>query len=112
MTTKVLTENQVIDMKGNGVTVIHNGCGVEAAKDRNLPTTSWLMSCKLEDKEWNDIVMGGRVAVFDSYYDAFGKNVIQKMDWTSGTISPISWNATVKQPSKKGKRKRGGDTSA
>ena len=112
MTTKVLTENQVIDMKGNGVTVIHNGCGVEAAKDRNLPTTAWLMSCKLEDKEWNDIVMGGRVAVFDSYYDAFGKNVIQKMDWTSGTISPISWNATVKQPSKKGKRKRGGDTSA
>ena len=111
MTTKVLTENQVIDMKGNGVTVIHNGCGVEAAKDRNLPTTAWLMSCKLEDKEWNDIVMGGRVAVFDSYYDAFGKNVIQKMDWTSGTISPISWNATVKQPSKKGKRKRGGDTS-
>ena len=112
MSTKVLTENQVIDMKGNGVTVIHNGCGVEAAKDRNLPTTAWLMSCKLEDKEWNDIVMGGRVAVFDSYYDAFGKNVIQKMDWTSGTISPISWNATVKQPSKKGKRKRGGDTSA
>lgn len=112
MTTKVLTEGQVSDMKQNGVNVIFNGCGVEAAKDRNLPTTAWLMTCKLEDKEWNDIVMGGRVAVFDSYYDAFGKNVIQRMDWTSGTISPISWNATVKQPSKKGKRKRGGDVSA
>ena len=112
MTTKVLTENQVIDMKGNGVTVVHNGCGVEAAKDRNLPTTAWLMSCKLEDKEWNDIVMGGRVAVFDSYYDAFGKNVIQKMDWTSGTVHPTSWNVAVKSPTKKKRRVRGGDTSA
>lgn len=112
MSTKVLTEGQVSDMKQNGVNVIFNGCDASASKDRNLPTTAWLMTCKLEDKEWNDIVMGGRVAVFDSYYDAFGKNVIQKMDWTSGTISPISWNATVKQPSKKGKRKRGGDVNA
>ena len=112
MSTKVLTEGQVSDMKQNGVNVIFNGCDASASKDRNLPTTAWLMTCKLEDKEWNDIVMGGRVAVFDSYYDAFGKNVIQKMDWTSGTISPISWNAAVKQPTKKGKRKRGGDVNA
>ena len=99
-------------MKENGVTVIFNGCEVEAAKDRTLPTTAWLIVCKNEEKQWSDIVMGTRVAVFDSYYDAFGKNVIQRMDWTSGTISPISWNATVKQPSKKGKRKRGGDVNA
>ena len=32
MTTKVLTENQISDMKENGVTVIFNGCEVEAAK--------------------------------------------------------------------------------
>ena len=112
MTTKVLTEGQISDMKENGVTVIFNGCGVEAAKDRNLPTTAWLISCKHHDKQWSDIVMGTRVAVFDSYYDAFGKNVIQRMDWTSGTINPISWNVAVKQPSKKGKRRRGGDVNA
>ena len=112
MTTKVLTEGQISDMKENGVTVIFNGCGVEAAKDRNLPTTAWLISCKHQDKQWSDIVMGTRVAVFDSYYDAFGKNVIQRMDWTSGTINPISWNVAVKQPSKKGKRRRGGDVNA
>ena len=80
MTTKVLTENQISDMKENGVTVIFNGCGVEAAKDKTLPTTAWLIVCKNEEKEWSDIVMGTRVAVFDSYYDAFGKNVIQRMD--------------------------------
>ena len=44
MTTKVLTENQINDMKENGVTVIFNGCEVEAAKDRTLPTTAWLIS--------------------------------------------------------------------
>ena len=48
MTTKVLTENQVNGMKENGVTVICNGCGVEAAKDKTLPTTSWLISSKNE----------------------------------------------------------------
>ena len=112
MSTKVLTENQIIDMKSNGVTVIHNGCDISASKDRGLPTTAWLMSCKLEDKEWNDIVMGTRVSVFDSYYDAFGKNVIQRMDWTSGTVNPTSWNVDVKSPTKKKRRVRGGDTSA
>jgi len=112
MSTKVLTENQIIDMKSNGVTVIHNGCDISASKDRGLPTTAWLMSCKLEDKEWNDIVMGTRVSVFDSYYDAFGKNVIQRMDWTSGTVNPTSWNVAVKSPTKKKRRVRGGDTSA
>ena len=112
MTTKVLTENQISDMKENGVTVIHNGCDISASKDRGLPTTAWLMSCKLEDKEWNDIVMGTRVSVFDSNYDAFGKNVIQRMDWTSGTVNPTSWNVAVKSPTKKKRRVRGGDTSA
>ena len=112
MTTKVLTENQITLMKDNGVTVIFNGCTVEAAKDRGLPTTAWLMSCKLEDKEWKDVVMGNRVDVFDSYYDAFGTNVIQKMDWTSGTINPTSWNVVSKQPNKKKRRTKGGETSA
>ena len=112
MTTKVLTEGQISDMKENGVTVIFNGCEVEAAKDRTLPTTAWLISCKNEDKQWSDIVMGTRVAVFDSYYDVFGKNVIQRMDWTSGTVNAVSWNVSVKSPTKKKRRVRGGDTSA
>ena len=68
MTTKVLTENQISGMKENGVTVIVNGCEVEAAKDKTLPTTAWLIVCKNEEKQWSDIVMGTRVAVFDSYY--------------------------------------------
>ena len=46
MTTKVLTENQISGMKENGVTVIVNGCKVEAAKDKTLPTTAWLIVCK------------------------------------------------------------------
>ena len=57
MSTKVLTEGQVSDMKQNGVNVIFNGCDASASKDRNLPTTAWLMTCKLEDKEWNDICL-------------------------------------------------------
>ena len=60
-----------------------------------------------------DIVMGSRVAVFDSYYDCIWKRiVIQRMDWTSGTVNPTLWNVAVKSPTKKKRRVRGGDTSA
>ena len=78
MTTKVLTENQISDMKENGVTVIVNGCEVEAAKDKTLPTTAWLIVCKNEEKQWSDIVMGTRVAVFDSYYDVFERMLFKE----------------------------------
>ena len=50
MSTKVLTEGQVSDMKQNGVNVIFNGCDASVSKDRNLPTTAWLMTCKLRIK--------------------------------------------------------------
>jgi len=70
MTTKVLTENQISDMKENGVTVIVNGCEVEAAKDKTLPTTAWLISCKNEDKQFNQLILYENL--LDSREDPFG----------------------------------------
>ena len=107
MTTTVsLTEEQVSILKDNSVVVIMTGCDDKAAGDKSLPTTAYLIECDDGEKQWKDIVMGYRVPIFDSYWDAFKKNVIEKIDWTSGTINPIQWNNTPKPPKKRRRRKK------
>lgn len=86
-----LSTIDISDFKSKGVTVIHSDCSVEAANDRSLPVDSYLVTCDLDGIKWYDIVKGIRVTIFDCYYDAFGKNVMQKMVWTDGTISSRSW---------------------
>ena len=106
MTRTALSEEQILQMKASCTTVIYTGCDDSVAHDKNLPTTAYLIKCKDGDKEWQDVVMGTRVSIFDSYWDVFKKNVIEKMDWTSGTINPSSWNSKPKPPKKRRRRKK------
>tara|TARA_B100000686_G_C15794282_1_gene481189 strand:+ start:119 stop:463 length:345 start_codon:yes stop_codon:yes gene_type:complete len=107
MTTTVsLTEEQVSRMKDNSVVVIMTGCDDKAASDKSLPTTAYLIECDDGEKQWKDIVMGYRVPIFDSYWDAFKKNVIQKISWTSGTMNPKTWGKIKSAPPPRKKRKR------
>ena len=41
--------------------------------------------------------------VFDMYYDRYGKDAVQKIDYGCGTIRPNLWG--VKPPEKKKRRK-------
>lgn len=100
-----LTEEQITTMKDKCTIVILTGCDDKAATDKSLPVTSYLIECQNEDKKWNDIVMGDQVTIFDSYHDAFGKNVIQKIKWTEGTMNPKTWGHIKASPPRK-KRKR------
>ncbi len=106
MTRTALSEEQILQMKAGSTTVIYTGCDDSVAQDKSLPSTAYLIKCKDGDKEWQDIVMGTRVSIFDSYWDVFKKNVIEKMDWTSGTINPSSWNSKPKPPKKRRRRKK------
>jgi hypothetical protein len=49
-----------------------------------------------------DLCRGTRVKIFDMYYDKFGPDVITKIDWGYGRVSPRIWG--YKAPEKK-KRK-------
>lgn len=95
-----LTDSDIQLMKKMGATVIQADCSVQDAKDKSLPLNSYLVTCKDGDDTWYDIVMGLQVPIFDSYHEVFGKNVIQKWVWTSGTISPKFW-AIRNEPKKK-----------
>jgi hypothetical protein len=78
------------------VVVIVNNCDPIAAKDKSLPTSSYLITCEDNDDKWYDIVYGMRVNIFDAYYDHFG-NVLKKMEWTDGTRNPKLWGESSKK---------------
>ena len=79
----------------------------DASKDqvneRQLPTDTMIISYKFEDKLYQDLCRGPRVNIFDLYYDKFGKDSIQKIDYGHGTINPNQWG--YKAPQKKKRRK-------
>lgn len=85
-----------------GVTVIHINCDPTSAKDKSLPTNSYLVKLQDEDGEWFDIVMGSRSDIFDAYYDSFG-HCMKRMEWTDGTRNPKLWGE-INKP--KGKKKK------
>ena len=83
--------------------LLHEKCERDKATDRKLPSDSFLVSYKVEEKFNYDIVRGGsHVEIFDHYYDKY-KNV-QGIDWTSGTVSPRTFDNV--NPQKPAKRKR------
>lgn len=96
-----LSSADIVDFKNKGVIVIHSDCDVIAANDKSLPVDSYLVTCKYEDLTWHDIVKGLRVPIFDSYYDAFGQNVMEKMVWTKGTVPDKFWCRIDKEKKKK-----------
>ena len=75
----------------------------EQIYERQLPTDTMVVSYKFEDKPHQDLCRGPRVNIFDLYYDKFGKDSIQKIDYGHGTINPNQWG--YKAPQKKKRRK-------
>ena len=62
-----------------------------------------IVSYKTEGKIHKDLVRGPRVNIFDLYYDKFGKDAIQKIDYGHGTVNPTQWG--YKAPERKKRRK-------
>jgi len=81
------------------VIVLTCDCDPIAAESKELPSDSYLVSYKIDDELKYDIVQGFLVEVFDHYYDKY-KNV-NGIDWTSGNISPKTFNYIPKLANKK-----------
>ena len=89
------------------VTVLHENCQKEAADDKKLPYTAYLVTYKLEGKDTYDLVVSGRaVDIFDEYYDKYKKDFIT-LTQASGTANPTTWGYQSKnKPSKTVKRRK------
>ncbi len=83
------------------INVINKKCDPQAAKDKKLPTNSFLIEYEDEGGVLShDIAISdSKVAVFDHYYDKYKKglkNIIQ----TEGRISAKLWNPPRKKKPK------------
>tara|TARA_Y100000996_G_C22034138_1_gene442161 strand:- start:61 stop:393 length:333 start_codon:yes stop_codon:yes gene_type:complete len=77
----------------------------EKSEDRSFPTDAFIISYLLEGKKHLDVVRSEKmVNVFDFYYDRYGKDVVQKIEYGHGTIRPNLWGA---KPVEKKKRRKG-----
>ena len=72
------------------------------AKDSSFPNDAYLVWYNLNGERFLDLTRGTRVRIFDMYYDTYGPNVIEKIDFGYGRTNPKLWG--YKQPDKKKKR--------
>jgi hypothetical protein len=85
-----------------GCDIILEKTTIEKAKDTSFPNDAYLIWYNINEETFVDLVRGTRVRIFDMYYDRFGPEAIQKIDFGYGRTNPKLWG--YKQPEKK-KRK-------
>ena len=85
--------------------LLHEKCEKGKAADKKLPSDSFIVSYKVEEKINYDIVRSrSPVEIFDHYYDKY-KNV-QAISWTNGVINPKSYDSSnVEKPAKRKRKK-------
>lgn len=74
----------------------------EESNNPNFPNDAYNVYYRQSDKDCLDVCRGGRVKIFDYYYDKYGKNSIQKIVWGYGKMNPKVWltNRTSKKRKK------------
>ena len=87
-----------------GCQLIAENATTEQLENKQLPTDTMIVSYKVEDKLYKDLCRGTTVKIFDLYYDKFGKDSVQKIDYGYGTVNPNQWG--YKAPSPKKKRRK------
>lgn len=111
MTSAIVEEKKMAEKKTSinkvlpheyGCEVLLENTSIEKVKDPSFPNDAYLIWYLVDDKECIDLVRGTRVRIFDMYYDKYGPDTIQKIDFGYGRVSPKLWG--YKQPEKK-KRK-------
>jgi hypothetical protein len=85
-----------------GCEVLLEKTTLEKAKDTSFPNDAYLIWYTVCGESHIDLVRGSRVRIFDMYYDQYGSDAIQKIDFGYGRANPRVWG--YKQPEKK-KRK-------
>ena len=78
---------------------------MDKAKDPNFPSDAFYVYYNKDNKELLDVTRSSKmVNVFNLYYDRYGKNAVQKIEYGHGSVNPNMWGYQKKE--KKPKRKR------
>ena len=78
----------------------------EKAEDKSLPTDAFNVTYMVEGTEHLDVTRSEKMMnVFDMYYDRYGKDAVQKIDYGAGAVRPNLWGLKATPP-KKGKKRK------
>lgn len=85
-----------------GCEILIEKATLQQLKDPSLPSDAYIITYTLNGETHTDLCRGTRIKVFDMYYDKFGPNTIQSIDWGYGRTNPRIWGT---KPVEKRKRK-------
>lgn len=86
-----------------GCQILLENTTLEAAKDNSFPSDAYLVWYQVNGKQQLDLTRcNKKTNLFDMYYDNYGPNSVQRIEFGYGKISPRNWG--IKKPEKK-KRK-------
>ena len=78
----------------------------EKAEDKSLPTDAFNVTYVVEGETLLDVTRSEKMMnIFDMYYDRYGKDSVQKIDYGAGAVRPNLWGVKATPPKKAKKRK-------
>ena len=78
----------------------------EKAEDKSLPTDAFNVTYVVEGETHLDVTRSEKmINIFDMYYDRYGKDSVQKIDYGAGAVRPNLWGVKATPP-KKGKKRK------
>ena len=113
MTTKTKEDKKVTEEKKEekfnpseySCEIIQEKTTPEKANDKKLPSDAYNVTYVIDGKEHLDVTRSAKmVNVFDMYYDRYGKDCVQKIEFGHGTVNPGQWG--YKAPTKKVKKRK------
>lgn len=83
------------------VNIYESDCHPSRADDKSLPTSSHIVTYKIDGEVHYDIVIAGKmVTIFDFYWDNLRSDIL-KIEWTKGTVNPKVWGYVSPDQKKK-----------
>lgn len=86
-----------------GCEILLENTTLSNTKDTSFPSDAYVVMYKINDKNYIDLCRGTMMSIFDMYYDKFGPDTVQEINWGNGRVSPNLWG--YKAPTKSKKRK-------
>ena len=78
---------------------------IEKADDRSLPTDAFNVFYIVDGKQHLDVTRSEKmVNVFDFYFDKYGKNSVQSIQYGYGSVNPGLWGNS--KPTQKKRRRK------
>ena len=85
--------------------IIQEKTTFDKSNDRKLPSDAFNVFYVVDGEEHLDVTRSAKmVNIFDMYYDRYGKDCVQKIDYGHGTVNPGQWG--YKAPAKKVKKRK------